>query len=40
MIDKKEKKNSFENPKGTIVSWFLQEYERRILEKMIEFLKA
>ena len=39
MIEKKEKKNSFENPKGTIVSWFLQEYERRILEKMIEFLK-
>jgi hypothetical protein len=38
LIDKKEKKE-YDNPKGTIVSWFLQEHERRILEKVIEFLK-
>jgi len=27
-----------DNEKGTIVSWFLQEYERRILEQMFDFL--
>jgi len=26
-----------DNEKGTIVSWFLQEYERRILEQMFDF---
>jgi hypothetical protein len=38
LIEKREKKE-YHNSKGTIVSWFLQEYERRILEKVIEFLK-
>ena len=27
-----------DNEKGNIVSWFLQEYERRILEQMFDFL--
>lgn len=28
-----------DNVKGTIVSWFLQEYERRLLESLFEFLR-
>lgn len=36
---KKTKEGDYDNPKGTIVSWFLQEYERRILEQMVVFLR-
>lgn len=35
-----ELNNKSDNINGTIVSWFLQEYERRILEKMYDFFKS
>ena len=39
LIKENENKNDFYNPYGTILSWFLQDYERKILEKMTEFLR-
>jgi hypothetical protein len=34
-----EHNKGFLNPNGTITSWFLQDVERQVLEKMYEFLK-
>lgn len=34
-----ENDNDRDNKDGTLVSWYLQEYERRILEKLVEFFK-
>ena len=39
MIKKNENNKDFYNPNGTITSWFLQDVERQVLEKMYEFLK-
>jgi hypothetical protein len=39
LVEQIEKEEKTQNPKGTIVSWFLQEHERRILEKVLDFLK-
>jgi len=38
LLKKVEEKES-DNPNGTITSWFLQDWERRILEKLVEFFK-
>ena len=35
----KVEENETENPNGTICSWFLQDWERKILEKLVEFFK-
>jgi hypothetical protein len=39
LLKKVEEKEDCENPNGTITSWFLQDWERRILEKLVEFFK-
>ena len=38
LLKKVEEKES-DNPNGTITSWFLQDWERKILEKLVEFFK-
>lgn len=40
LLMKEQDPKEYDNPKGTIVSWFLQEHERRLLERVIEFLKT